>query len=91
MEASKKEQMEAMLAMLQLLSPDIKSLEQIEAEAAECEADPRSFCAGYFQGVRDGIEVAQDLDRRFGRTSIRTVRQSAPEPRDITNLWGLIP
>lgn len=87
MDESKKEQIRGMLSMLKIIVPQMKSLEQVEAEAAECEADTRSYCAGYFQGVRDGIEIAQG----FGRTSTRSPSRPAREPRDITNLWGLIP
>ncbi len=83
MDETKKAEVRAMLAVLHSLFPDVKSFEQLEAEAADCQADLRSYCVGYFQGAKDGIDLSQ---KHLPAASIP--RRAA---RDITNLWGLIP
>lgn len=82
MDESKKAEIRAILSLASGIFPWIKTFETLEAEAEACGAELRSYCIGYFQGVRAAMEIAQRQPRR--------IMSVAREPRDITNLWGLL-
>lgn len=83
MDEVKKAEIRAILGMCKQLCPQVKSMEQMEAEAREHGLDLRSYAAGYGDGFKDCAASS---------FSAQSAHQEAPrEPRDITNLWGLIP